>query len=71
MSEIIGVTDSPTVSFSIHVSQQRVSFTDAVMSLTVLAGSPCMLLIYFGGSTKMWPILNCISLYEDGYGLLF
>jgi len=71
LSEIIAVIDGPTISCSIHVSQRCVPFTDAVMSLTVLAGSPCMLLIYFGGSTKMWPILNCISLYEDGYGLLF
>jgi len=46
MSEIIGVTDSPTVSFSIHVSQQRVSFTDAVMSLTVLVGANRVCCLY-------------------------
>jgi len=27
-----------------------------------------MLLIYLGESTKMWQILNPISLNEDGYG---
>jgi len=46
LSEIIAVTDSPTVSCSIHVSQRHVSSTDAIMSLTVLVGANRVCCLY-------------------------
>jgi len=46
LSEIIAIIDGPTVSCSIHASQRRVSFTDAVMSLTVLVGANRVCCLY-------------------------
>jgi len=46
LSEIIVVIDGPTVSYSIHASERRVSSTDAVMSLTVLVGANRVCCLY-------------------------
>jgi len=46
LSEIIAVLDGPTVSCSVHVSEQRVLSTDMVMSLRVLVGANRVFCLY-------------------------
>jgi len=52
LSEIIAVINGPTVSFSIHASERRVSSTDMVMSLTVLVGTNRVCCLYTSESRQ-------------------